>query len=115
MPTCYGNADIEIIIVKKNNYFHSSNFSRALDPSDPVSVYEFINSMPQDESLDGVRLGLYSLLLTKYLLPDGETTEKGKSSPIGVLCVVCFAKCNVESCKHYKTPLEIKIHQLFHV
>ena len=52
-----------------------------LDTSDPVGVYEFINSMPRDESLDGVRLGLYSLLLAKYLLPEGEPIEKGKSIP----------------------------------
>ena len=43
-------------------------------------MYEFINSMPQDETLDGLRLGLYSLLLAKHLLPDGEQIEKGRSA-----------------------------------
>ena len=38
--------------------------------------------MPQDETLDGLRLGLYSLLLAKHILPEGEQIEKGSSGPV---------------------------------
>ena len=50
---------------------------RVLDPSDPVSMYEFISTMPQDQSLDGVRLGTVLTTTRQVLATRGGEQGEG--------------------------------------